>query len=331
MMNIKRYFLFMLMIHLFSLTAMQIEPVDELYRKIRDIIDEKHLGINKYSCMFYIRPLIGSMYAYSTLRHMFSNTAEQELNKIESYISFNSFFNKDLFHCLAENHWYVNGLVDRMRKAKNLELSNITSLLVDEPCSFDNKKNKNNIEKIVEKGVLTSFFSEKKFFSTFHKMRTIELFEKGDDIDPFSLLMSSDEKYFQVKSKNGLIKIWDMHQASLVTEKDVDTITWTKFPKKSSSYILPNGERYDSFSYSTDCIKVRILSEIPKKTDEMKFKIALTMKQIPLYKSCCAFLNSQNNKKALMSLKDSKNFQNMGFPQKDLSKLIDNQIYTLKK
>jgi hypothetical protein len=314
----------MAMINSFSLTAMlkHIESADTIrdkYEKIRDKIDYEHLGVSKYCCM---RPIIGSIYACSALRNICSNAAKKELKKIESYISCNSVLDKNLYRFLVEHHWYVGGLVDFLSKFKEIQSGNTTGGLVDIVWLFDNP-DKSKIETIIEKDTLYSFFSKKDFLSQFQKMRTIEL--SGYDRGPFVLELSGDEKYFRVIKGNEVIKVWNMQEAIPMTENKLNNITWTQFPKVSLSFSL------DASSYSTDCFKVRILPEFPKKSEDMKFKITLTMKSFSfLYKCCCAFLNS-NTKDMLIKLKESQSFQNVGFPRKNLEKLIDDKIEYLSR
>ena len=330
-MRIRNCFLFMAMINSFSLTAMfeqiqGIESIDTLrdkYEKVRDKIDYDHLGVSKHSCT---RPIVGSIHAYLALKHISYSVVKKELEKIESYISYESVLNKELFRFLVENHRYVGGLVDYLSKFKDNQLRNITGGLVDLVWSFDcvnliwnfdPKKNKAKSEKIIEKDALNSFFSKSDFLSQFQKMRTIEL--SGYDIGPCIVELSCDEKYFRVKERNDVIKIWDI-QAIPVIEKNLGNVTWKKFPMSVESR---------ASSYSTDRFKVRVLPELPRKTDEAKFKITLTMKRFsPLYKCCCAFLNS-NNEEALIRLKESISFKHIGFPRKNLEKLIENKIANL--
>ena len=236
---IKRYFLYGLMINSFCLFAMENNP-RICVENLRNIIDEKYLGIDRNT---WFRGIIGSVLSFYCSSGLTKQQVEDEMRTIESSIPLED---KELvLKKLAERHWYVNYLIQKLVSAKIEELQKVRGSTID---VLYNPTGENSLKNMVHEESLETFFYDSGIKNSVENIpmgqlgdiHYIVLYGHTRAIDPPSLIMSSDGKYLQSTDDNNNYIVWDMKQGVKVDPLDIESqsITW------KSGYIPDHMKKY---------------------------------------------------------------------------------------
>ena len=299
-------------------------------RKIRDTIDQNHLGIGKFTCC---RHFLGSIASYYKTCLLSKKAAKQEIQKIEAYIP-KAGNSKDIFQKLVARHWYVHYVVEALVKEKIKKFENVNGFTIDKLYTPDFSKDINGVKEMIHIKAKQSFFKDivvkNQLEASYRKFADIHftvLYGHTQKINPSSLIMSSDSKYLKSKDMLGNKIIWLIktgEQAHL-NDEEYKNIQWSSIniPPYLSPCAIDNNNHY----YATS-IKTPFASSV--KVDPNK--PAITLYQNPGEQSyLCqrAFENNQESyglerDKERLALKDSNCFKAIkGFPRGNLELLID--------
>jgi hypothetical protein len=301
-------------------------------RKIRDTIDQNHLGIGKFTCC---RSFLGSIKSYYKTTLLSKEIAAKEIERIESYIS--SYINKisfninrkTIFKRLVEKHWYVNYVVQVLIKEKIKEFEAVKGSTLDQLYTPDFSNDINGVNEMVYNKAHESFFKD------MHRKNEVEilllpftdihftaLYGHTNKINPSSLIMSSDSAYLKSKDIDNKKIVWEMKTGAQVylTNKKIE---WSSgyVPPYMQPCAIDKNDRYYATSINTAFTR-------PVNIDKKRPAIILyTRPEERSYLCQRAFENHQNNHAELIALKDSDNFKKIeGFPRTNLGQLIESSL-----
>jgi hypothetical protein len=327
MVAIRRYFLYGLMFNSFCLMAMEVKTFAEenainLYvQKICDQIDSKHLKIDKNVCF---RRIIGSVYSFIQSSFVPIEQVTAEMEKIESYISFDA-DREGVFKKLVAKHWYVNYLMRALVEKKIEDLNQVKGSTIDALYSVSNES---VLKKVVHNCALETFFSKSGIRGQLEDMprdwlndiHCIILSTGRHGIQQRFVFMSSDGQYLRATDDYNNEIVWNMQQGVEVGLSDADygQIKWTPgdwYSRKrycvTDTTNTYQAERYN-FNHS-----LMILLKRPQEASYLCEK---------------AFNNNKYHRQELVALRNSRTLQAIeGFPRDNFIKALDGHISALGK
>ena len=235
-------------------------------------------------------------------------------------------------------------------KEKLDELEQVTGSTIDALYKPDFTNDSASIKQIIHQTAYKNFFSTSGIYGLLHdipnKNNDIHytvLYGHIHDVNPHSLIMSSDGNYLRTKDYNKQSIIWDTKNGIQTTLNKNKKITW-----RSGSYrdfTMDINKNYSAISINNSGIATGE-DHSPSSLEEMEMPGKLRVKvdynkpAIVLYKRSqeishlCqnAFYNSEDNLAGLTALFNSKSMQAIeGFPQRNLKKLIASRVSQLSQ
>ena len=346
----KKYFLYVFMLNSLCLNAMDNNSagIDLYIEEICDTIDKNHLKLD-YRKNSWFKPIVGAIYSYYKSHFLNKEIATAEIETIESYIP--SHINKaDALNGLVEKHWYVDYLMQLLLKEKLDELEQVTGSTIDALYKPDFTNDNTDIKEIIYQTASTTFFSASGIYKPIYyipnrnnDIHYTVLYGHIHEINPHSLIMSSDGNYLRTKDYNKQSIIWDTKNGIQTTLNKNKKITW-----RSGSYrdfTMDINKNYCAISINNSGIATGE-GHSPSSLEEMerpgklRVKVDYRKPAIVLYKCpeeishLCqnAFYKSKNDLAELTALLNSNSMQAIeGFPRKNLQKLIASRVSQLSQ
>jgi hypothetical protein len=350
---IKKYFLCVLMCNSLYLQAMKHDNIAQIEQSVQEVcnkIDENFLGItpNGWFIPFnWFIPFIGAVCSTIKSFNLSKETAACNLQIIASYIR--SYSNKKaIFKALVKKHWLVHFLIQNLIQAKLNEFQNVTGFTIDALYKPDFSNDSADMETMIYTQASDYYFREagirEPIYEIPNKNNDIHftvLYGHTDDIDPNSLIMSSDGNYLKTKDYNKKSIIWDTKNGIKTNVKNKQ-INWSSGPNYGD-FTCDQYRNYLAISIKNSGIATGE-DHAPSSLEEMempgKLRVIVDHSKpaIVLYKRSqeishlCqnAFHKSKDDLAGLTALLNSNSIKQIeGFPQKNLQKLIEERVSQL--
>jgi len=315
--------------------------------KIRDMIDQHHLGINKETCF---RPFIGAYLSFFKSNNLSKEKITDEMQKIESYFPKNISNNKEIFKKLIEKHWYVYYLLFELVTQKLGDFRSVNGSTLDNLYAPNFTQDINGVQEMIHEQTYTIIKSELtkeinitpltqlNFCSnkTYRAIHFAGLYTYDKPINRSFLTMSTNGKYLAFNDTHNDIIIWKMKTGNKVEVSEIthNNLQWSQTSlneKVCEPFIINQTGSYGA-TVST-MLDIKIESYINANGAVVNFdknKSVIILYKKPTEISCLcqqAFQKSKHNLEELISLKNSSSIKKIkGFPRKNLELLIEKQI-----
>ena len=312
-----------------------------LIEKLFNRIDLRHLGVDRYNCC--CSHLIGSIRSYYKTICLPIETVTQEMQTIQNYIP-STVDQKPIFKELVVKHYYVYYLMKALIEKKIQQFEDATGSTIDKLYSPVFTSDTTGMNEIIHTTAYQSFFDragiENKLTNDnlvrcrpLTDIQFIVLYGHENEINPRSLIMSSDSKYLQSTDCDNKRIIWDIKKGAKadLTDEECNTIQWASAHLPDTMSCCAVDEKYNYYASSSKAGICR-LHDFPIKAVPNKPAIILYERPKPMTYLCrLAFKNGEFDRDELIALTKSNSIKAIeGFPRQNLENLINSRLKMLK-
>lgn len=311
----------------------------ELIEKLCTRIDLRHLGVYRTDCCSH---LIGSIRSYYKTICLPIETVTQEMQTIQNYIP-STVDQKPIFKELVVKHYYVYYLMKALIEKKIQQFEDATGSTIDKLYSPVFTSDTTGMNEIIHTTAYQSFFDragiENKLTNDnlvrcrpLTDIQFIVLYGHENEINPRSLIMSSDSKYLQSTDCDNKRIIWDIKKGAKadLTDEECNTIQWASAHLPDTMSCCAVDEKYNYYASSSKAGICR-LHDFPIKAVPNKPAIILYERPKPMTYLCrLAFKNGEFDRDELIALTKSNSIKAIeGFPRQNLENLINSRLKIL--